>query len=57
VGIPRAALCKHVWIPDKARKNQPLNKVQKALNHVFSSVRVAVENALAKLKAFFYFAY
>lgn len=53
VGIQKSAQCNQVWIPYKARKNQPLNKVQKAINYVFSYVRVAVENAIAKLKAFF----
>ena len=53
VGIQKAAHCDYVWIPYKARKNQPLTKVQKAINGAFSSVRVVVENTIAKLKAFF----
>lgn len=53
VGIQKSAPCEHVWIPYKARKTQPLTKGQKAINYVFSYVRVAVENTIAKLKAFF----
>lgn len=45
--------CKQVWIPYKASKNHPLTKTQKAINYLFAHVRVAVENTIAKMKAFF----
>jgi len=53
VGIKNVVTCKHIWIPYKASKHKPLTNVQKAINHVFAHVRVAVENTIAKLKAFF----
>ena len=37
----------------KARKNHPLTPLQKAINHVLAPWRVAVENGIAQLKAFF----
>lgn len=53
VGIRKACLCSQVWIPYKAAKNKPLIKTQKAINHVFAHVKVAVEHVIAKAKAFF----
>lgn len=53
VGIKKAVACKHVWIPFKASKNQPLTKVQKAINYVYAHGRIVIENAIAKAKAFF----
>ncbi|MGI4736683.1 MAG: transposase family protein, partial [Janthinobacterium lividum] len=40
-------------IPFKARKNHPLTACQKAINQCLAAVRVAVENSIAQLKAFF----
>ena len=53
VGIAKFIACKYVFIPYKARKNQPLTALQKALNQGLAAVRVAVENSIAQLKAFF----
>ena len=38
--------------PYKARRNKPLDLVQKLVNSVHNSARVKVENALAHLKRF-----
>lgn len=53
VGIQYSLACKHVFIPHKARKNQPLTSLQRTIKHLLASLRVVVENALAKLKSFF----
>lgn len=53
MGIKKVIRCQHVWIPFKASKNRPLTKLQKAINYLYSYVRVAVENTIAKAKAFF----
>lgn len=39
--------------PTKARKNNPLTSLQRACNSALASVRVRVEHAIAKAKAFF----
>ncbi len=53
VGIKKITTYKKVWIPYKASKNHPLTKIQKAIDYLFAHVRVAVENKIAKVKAFF----
>ena len=53
VGIAKFIACKYVFIPFKARKNRPLTTFQKAVNKCLASIRVAVENSIAQLKAFF----
>ncbi|MEJ7660572.1 MAG: transposase family protein [Hymenobacter sp.] len=52
-GLPNLLIVKYVFIPFKARKNHPLTAFQKAVNQCLASVRVAVENSIAQLKAFF----
>ena len=52
-GITKFIACDYVFIPFKARKNQPLTSFQKTINQYLASVRVAVENSIAQLKAFF----
>lgn len=52
-GIRHVITCANVWIPYKASKNNPLTPIQKAINSVYAKIRVAVENAIAKAKAFF----
>lgn len=39
--------------PAKARKNRPLTPLQRTCNTALASVRVRVEHAIAKAKAFF----
>ncbi len=53
MGIAKFIDCKYVFIPFKSRKNHPLTTFQKTINQCLASVRVAVENSIAKLKAFF----
>jgi hypothetical protein len=53
MGIAKFIDCKYVFIPFKARKNQPLTAFQKAINQHLAAIRVAVENSIAQLKAFF----
>ena len=53
VGLAKFIECKYVFIPFKARKNQPLTALQKVLNQGLASVRAAVEHSIAQLKAFF----
>ena len=53
MGVAKFIDCKYVFIPFKARKDQPLTTFQKAINQCLASVRVAVENSIAQLKAFF----
>ncbi len=53
VGIAKFIDCKYIFIPFKARKNHPLTAFQKAINQCLAAVRVAVENSIAQLKAFF----
>ncbi|MEJ7663102.1 MAG: transposase family protein [Hymenobacter sp.] len=53
VGIAKFIACHYVFIPFKASKNRPLTIFQKAVNQCLASVRVAVENSIAQLKAFF----
>lgn len=42
-----------IFRPTKARKNNPLTPLQRACNMALASVRVRVEHAIAKAKAFF----
>jgi hypothetical protein len=53
LGIKKTIKYNELFIPHKASKNHPLNDDQKKENSTLSSVRVAVENAIAKLKSFF----
>ena len=53
IGIRKFIACKYVFIPFKARKNHPLTEFQKVINQCIAAVRVAVENTIAQLKAFF----
>lgn len=52
-GIRKVVHTHEVFLPAKASKNHPLTEEQKAQNQAFARVRVVVENALAKMKAFF----
>lgn len=52
-GITSFLSCKFVFIPFKASANRPLTTVQLALNQLLAQERVVVENALARVKAFF----
>lgn len=53
VGMEKFIACQAVFIPCKARKNQPLTPLQRAINQVLAPLRVVVENVLARLKSFF----
>jgi hypothetical protein len=53
VGLQQFIACKHVFIPFKARPKQPLTPLQLSLNQLLASLRVVVENVLARLKSFF----
>lgn len=53
LGIKKAIHYNHLYIPDKASKYHPLDAIKKEENSTLSSIRVAVENAIAKLKSFF----
>jgi hypothetical protein len=53
LGIKKTIKYDKLFIPHKASKNHPLDENQKKENSTLSSIRVAVENAIAKLKSFF----
>jgi len=52
-GLEKQVTPSFLFRPTKARKNYPLTPVQRACNAALASVRVRVEHAIAKAKAFF----
>ena len=52
-GIKKVKECGYVFIPYKASKNHPLTPFERAANQALAHYRVAVENVIAGLKAFF----
>ncbi|WP_236943322.1 transposase family protein [Hymenobacter sp. PAMC 26628] len=52
-GIKNLGISERIFIPFKASKNNPINAWQRAINRLLARERVAVENALAKMKSFF----
>jgi hypothetical protein len=52
-GLEKQVSPRFLFRPTKARKNQPLTPLQKSCNQALASVRVRVEHAIAKAKAFF----
>lgn len=53
LGIKKIINPQELHIPIKASKNHPLTETQKEFNCNISRIRVVVENAIAKMKAFF----
>lgn len=53
IGIRNLIDCKYVFIPHKATRNNPLTKLQKAINTFLASQRVCIENSIARMKAYF----
>lgn len=53
VGIKKAITDAIIHLPQKASKNHPLTQQQKDDNTKLARIRVVVENAIAKTKAFF----
>ena len=53
LGIKKKVTFSQIFIPHKASKNHPLTPEQKCENTSLAALRVVVENAIAKLKAFF----
>lgn len=53
IGIRDFIDCKHVFIPHKATRNNPLTKLQKTVNAVLAGHRVCIENSIARMKAYF----
>lgn len=52
-GIEKQVTPRYVFKPTKASKNKPLTFMQRLGNAALASVRVRVEHAIAKAKAFF----
>lgn len=52
-GIKNLGLSERIFIPFKSSKNKPINAWQRAVNKLLARERIAVENALAKMKSFF----
>lgn len=52
-GLEKQGTPLFIFRPTKARKNTPLTALQRACNAALASVRVRVEHAIAKAKAFF----
>ena len=52
-GIKKQIRGASIHLPQKATKNHPLTQEQKAGNTGLAKIRVVVENAIAKMKAFF----
>jgi hypothetical protein len=52
-GLARYITPRFIFTPLKARKNTPLTTNQRLCNKALASVRVCVEQAIAKAKAFF----
>ena len=53
IGIKKKVTFRDISIPHKASKHHPLTQEQKNENRTLAALRVVVENAIAKLKAFF----
>ena len=53
LGIKKKVTFSEIFIPHKASKNPPLTQEQKCENRILAALRVVVENAIAKIKAFF----
>lgn len=53
IGIKKKVTFSDICIPHKASKHHPLTQEQKNENSTLAALRVVVENAIAKLKAFF----
>lgn len=53
MGIKKFSDGGYVFIPYKASKNHPLNPFERAANQALAHYRVAVENVIAGIKAFF----
>ena len=52
-GLEKYIVPQFIFKPIKARKNNPLTTRQRLCNTALASVRVCVEHAIAKAKAFF----
>jgi hypothetical protein len=52
-GLEKYVTPRFLFRPNKARKNNPLTAGQRRCNQALASVRVRVEHAIAKAKAFF----
>jgi hypothetical protein len=52
-GLEKYITPQFIFKPVKARKNKPLTTSQRLCNTVLASVRVCVEHAIGKAKAFF----
>lgn len=52
LGIKKKVEFDELFIPHKGNKKQPLSEIQKDENCTYSRIRVGIENALAKIKAF-----
>lgn len=52
-GLEKHATPLFIFRPAKASRNHPLTSLQRICNNVLASVRVRVEHAIAKAKAFF----
>lgn len=55
LGIKKRVTGDAIFLPYKATKNTPLTAEQKAENTAQARIRIVVENAIAKVKAFFIF--
>lgn len=53
LGIKKNITFSNVSIPHKASKHHPLTEEQKSENSTLAAIRVVVEHAIAKMKAFF----
>lgn len=53
LGIKKHVTGGRIFLPHKATKNKPLTEQQKAENTAQASIRIVVENAIAKIKSFF----
>lgn len=53
LGIKKVVKYTDLYLPYKASKKHPLSEIQKELHCALSSIRVVVENSIAKLKSLF----
>ncbi len=53
LGIKKHVRGEAIYLPHKATKKRPLTAEQKAENTAQATIRVVVENAIAKIKSFF----
>lgn len=53
LGIKKQIKHKELFIPHKSCKNHSLTQEQKEENTILSSIRVVVENTIARIKSFF----